>query len=465
MKNKNKPFFYDKKKASPLKVCLTLIGLIVFLIFIGWQIPGIRQIISEPVYAAISFTWNGLKEFVSMTRMYQEPELPKQTYTPLEMPERDVLFAESLENLSAITLEDPLADLRQTPTPSEYERVAQWEYLDPNLNYAISTGAEPVDEITDIHLIPPVFEHADLFNDGAALLSAVMRFWEITENQYYIADEIHSDQLDPFISFSDIEKYVTVKYPSFLSLIRDNGDKDILIELLRRNIPIILFTQNLAKLSFWPGDDRITGHYYLILGYNNQENKFYYQDTYTGNTLEIPEDDLLSSWYPFQRTYMIIYPEEKDSDVREALMENYFEELNIQRSLAKFKTDSEMLPENPYAQYNLGAALHKYGDENGAWNCFSIAVDLSLPQRFVHYRSEILETALRLGYADDIILLTNNQNDRNSHDEVLTVYRGWASILKGNIDEGTDLFYKALKINPNSDLVLYAIKYRETMIN
>ena len=162
---------------------------------------------------------------------------------------------------------------------------------------------------------------------------------------------------------------------------------------------------------------------------------------------------------------MIVYPTEKDEEVREALTENYFEELNIQRALTKFKTDSEMLPDNAYAQYNLGAALHKYGDENGAWDSFQTALDNSLPQRFINYRSEILETALMLGYADEIITLTEDQYKRNSHDEILALYRGWAAILQGNIERGSELFNKAVKINPNSDLVLYAIKYRETMIN
>ena len=465
MKNRYKPFFYDEKRVSFGKIVLIFLLTVFILIFAGFQVPGIRQIISEPLFAAGSFAWNGIKEFINMTRMYQEQEKPRQTYTPIELPDKDVLFAESLENLSAITQADPLADLRQTPTPSEYDRVANWEYLDPNLNYAISSGEKPIEENADIRLIPPVFEHADLHNDGAAILSALMRYWGIVENQYHIADQIHPDSLDPFISFSDLERYISENYTEFMTLNRDNGDRELLIELLHRSIPVIVFVQNQSTLPFWPGDDHITGSYLLILGYNAQSNTFLFQDTRKGNTLEIPEEELLSCWYPFQRSYMIVYPTEKDEEVREALTENYFEELNIQRALTKFKTDSEMLPDNAYAQYNLGTALHKYGDEKGAWDSFQTALDNSLPQRFINFRSEMLETALILGYADDIVALTEDQYQRNSHDEILTLYRGWASILQGDIEKGSELFKKAGKINPNSDLVLYAIKYRETMIN
>lgn len=465
MKNKYKPFFYDEKKISFRKFILIFLLTAIILIFAGCQVPGIRQIISEPLFAFASYAWNGIKEFISMTRMYHEQVKPRQTYPPIELPDKDVLFAESLESLSAINQADPLADLRQTPTPSEYDRVAEWEYLDPNLNYAISSGAKPIAENTDIRLIPPVFEHADLYNDGAAILSALMRYWGIVENQYHIATQIHPDFLDPYISFSDIEQYVSDTYPDFSVVMRDNGDRDLLIDLLHRNIPVIIFVQQKTSLSFWPGDDHLSGAYLMILGYNAQTKSFLFQDTRKGNSLEIPEEELLSCWYPFQRSYLLIYPTELDEEIREALSENYYEELNIQRALAKFKTDSEMLPDNAYAQYNLGTALHRYGDEKGAWEAFEIAEKNSLPQRYINYRTEMLETALQLGYADDIIRITKDQYERNSHDEILTLYRGWAAILQGDTEKGSSLFTKAEKINPNSELVLYAIKYRDTMID
>ena len=61
--------------------------------------------------------------------------------------------------------------------------------------------------------------------------------------------------------------------------------------------------------------------------------------------------------------------------------------------------------------------------------------------------------------------MTKDQFQRNAHDEILTLYRGWAAILRGDIQMGTELFKKAEKINPGNELVIYALKYRETMIN
>ena len=465
MINKNRPFFYEKKKISVKKTVLTTIAILVIVIFFLLQIPRIRQVIVTPLYSTGSFLWNGAKDLFQKSKMYPEEEKPVQTYTPLELPDRQVLFAESLENLSAVSREDPLADLRQTPTPSEYSLVAQWQYLDPNLNYAITYGDQPSDEEKQIQIIPPVFEHADLFNDGAAILSANLRYWGIVENQYQIAARIHPDSMDPSISFAEMEEYVSSVYPDYQTIRRLNGDTDILLNILQKNIPVLVFVSDSILLPQWPNDDRIGGTYYMLLGYDGQTNTFSYQDTQNGNTMEISEMDLLSAWYPFQREYMIVYPESSDSDIREALSENYFEELNAQRALSKFEMDSEMLPDNPFAQYNCGVVLHRDGDNGGAWNFFKNAEMLGLPQRYFIYQSDMLQTALELGYADDLEKSADSVLMRNAHDEVLTTYKGWAYILREDIKKGSDYFEKAKKINQNNQTVQYALKYKDTMLN
>ena len=465
MINKKRPFFYEKKKTSLKKKFLTTIIIIVIVVVFLLQIPRIRQIIITPIYSMGSFLWNGAKDLFQMSRMYPEEEKPRQTCTPLELPDRQVLFAESLENLSAVSREDPLADLRQTPTPSEYSLVAQWEYLDPNLNYAITYGEQPPSEEKHIQLIPPVFEHADLFNDGAAILSANLRYWGIVENQYNIAAIIHPDSLDPSISFAEMEDYVSKEYSDYQTIRRLNGDSETIINVLQKKIPVLIMMSNKTPFSFWPMDDHIEASYIMLLGYDGQAQTFFYQDTKNGNTLEISESDLLSAWYPFQREYMIVYPKNNDSEIREALSENYFEELNLQKALTKFRTDSELLPDNPYAQYNCGVILHRDGDNGGAWELFQKAEISGLPQRYFIYQSDMLQTALELGYADDLETSVDLVLLRNAHDEVLTTYKGWVYILRGDIKKGSEYFEKAKNINQNNQTVQYALKYKDTMLN
>ena len=465
MKNKYKPFFYEKKKTSFRKILLIIISAAAFLTYTAFQIPGIRQIIAEPLFACGSFLINAAHDLFDATRMYHEPEKKPEVWTPLELPDRDVLFAESLENLSAVSQEDPLAALRQTPTPSDYARVADWEYLDPSMNYALNASESDKSEAEDVMLVPPVFEHADLFSDGPAILSAALRFWGVVENQYHIAGKLHPDVLDPDCSFSEMEKYIADSVPGYSAVTRINGDKNLLIGLLQKEIPVIIRIGSSTPLRFWLKDDRFIARYLLIHGYDSSTDSFYCQDTYSSNNRLISADTLLADWYLFQRTYMVLYPEEKETDVRDILSENFYGELNLQQAEYKFRTDSEILTENAFAQYNYGAVLHRTGDEAGAWQYFQKASELSLPQRYLNYLPDILETAFALGYADDMDRMIDPNLRRNSHDEVLLVYSGWADILRGNTAEGAGKFERAEKINPHNDLVLYAIKYKETMLS
>ena len=463
MKNKNRPFFYEKKSHTFRNILLAFFVITVFGLLLGMQIPRVRQIIAEPLFAAGSFVSNTAKDFFDATRRYKEAARKPQVYDPLELPDKQVLFAESLESLSEITQADPLADLRVTPTVSEYGKVAEWEYLDPNLNYAVRSGNNSLPAGTRIRLIPPVFEHADLNNDGAAILSALLRYRGIIENQYRIAGRIHPNSYDPVISFTDIQGFIEDNYPDYSALLRINGDKDILTSLLRQDIPVLIRIRCRAPYSFWLHDDRITGKYVIIFGYDSDTDTFFYQDTFKSNSLEISADVLMADWYPYQRKYFVLYPAEQDDIVREALAENYFEELNDQKAEAKFRTDSEMLPEDPFAQFNYGTVLKEIGDEKGALDYFQKAADLSLPQRFIGEHTEMLETLLGLGYADDMDSLIDPLLRRNPYDEELLVYRGWAAILRGDIKKGSECFRSAQRINPNNETVRYAVKYIETM--
>ena len=464
MRNKNRPFFYDEKKTPFWKTALIFIISAAFIIYALCQVPVIRQRIAEPLWAAGSFTLNLAKSFFSSTRMYREPEKKRAVWEPLELPDKDILFAESLENLAAASDADPLADLRRTPIPDDEPRAAAWEYLDPELNYAVTYGSQADLSETTIHLIPPVFERADLNNDGAAILSAVLRYWKETENQYHIAERIHPDPLDPDISFKDMEGYVAENYPDYKVIRRQNGNAETLINLLRAEIPVLIRVRSASPYFFWLRDDRDTAGYLLIHGYESGTDSFFYQDTFRSNTRQIPADELLAEWYPFQRAYLVICPADKDPEVQEALTEDYYEELNWQKADAKFRMDSQMLPNNPYAQYNFGTVLFASEDYGGAWDYFMKAAGLSLPQRFINYHSEILETALRLGYADDLESLIKPSLGRNSRDEILQTYYGWAELTRGDTQKAAQYFDRAEKINPNSEMVLYALKYKETMM-
>ena len=70
----------------------------------------------------------------------------------------------------------------------------------------------------------------------------------------------------------------------------------------------------------------------------------------------------------------------------------------------------------------------------------------------------MLDTLLRLGYADEMSNLIADLLNKNPHDDILNVYSGWADVLRGDTKEGIRQFEKAGKINPNNDSVSTFIK-------
>lgn len=466
MRNKNKPFFYEEKKTPFGTILLAVLIFAALALLWAYHVPTIRQVLSDPMYSAGSLIKNSAKDFFDASRMGEKETAVPQTYPVPELPDRQVLFAEDLSGLSDQNSDDPLAELRMTQTPSsEYENVAEWEYLDTSLNYKFNQSDDTNEEAEHIELIPPVFERADLFNGAAAILSADLRFWGETENQYQIADVIHPTRTDPSVAFSDMNRYLTNTYPDkYAAIERVNGSADTLTALLRKGIPVIIQILDQTPYLSWRNDDRLCERYLLVYGYNAETDSFLCQDTETPGPHSFLSADLLAAWYPFQRTYIVVYPQNMEADVLEALFEDFYEELNLQRAETKSRTDSEMLPENPYAQYFLAEILQREEDYSGAWELYQRAVEIGLPNRYFYYRTGIFNTLLHLGYADDMDALLELPLRRNGSDDILLVYRGWADILREDYNKAASVLNQAEKINPGNEMVQYALKYLETMV-
>ncbi len=466
MRNKNKPFFYEEKKTSFGTILPVILILAVLALLWAYQVPTIRQVLSDPIYSTVSLMKNSAKDFLDATRMGEEETVKPQTYPVPELPDRQVLFAEDLSGLSEQNDDDPLADLRMAQTPSsEYENVAEWEYLDTTLNYKFNQSDDTEEEAEHIALIPPVFERADLFNGAAAILSADLRYWGETENQYQIANVIHPTRTDPSVTFSDMNRYLTVTYPDkYAAIERINGSAETLTALLRKGIPVIIQILDQTPYPSWRNDDRLCERYLLVYGYDSESDSFLCQDTNTPGSHSFLSADLLAAWYPFQRTYIVVYPQDMETDVLDALSEDFYEELNLQRAETKSRTDSEMLPDNPYAQYFLAEILQREEDYAGALELYQRAVENGLPDRYFYYRTGVFNTLLHLGYADDMDSLLEQPLRRNSGDDILLVYRGWADILREDYNKASSVLNQAAKINPGNETVQYALKYLETMV-
>ena len=447
MRNKNRPFFYQEKKTTWPKFLLLIIGIAIFMIW-GIRVPRIRQLFGWRVMDAQSYVKSLLIPVNTPNPLqFRIPTI----YPTIEMPSEEVLFAKNLENIhleQESVNQDPLI----TPTPG--------------ITWIIKTQRPASESTTTLDeeggkafLLPPVFEHQDFQNDGPAVLSAAIRFYGKTESQYLIAEKIKPDYFDPFVSFEEMEAYLHEKYTDLGCQIRINGNTDILERLVSAGYPMIIRIETKKASPAWEGDDLIDSRYILITGFDKIENRIAYQDPFIGDQLYKTYDQIMSDWYAYQRTYMVVYPKNDEPQVQQVFGDQWEKDYNLQSALEKFRKDAEMLPQNVYAWLNITTVLVQNEQYEEAWNTFRSIRNLSIPQRFFLYNPSLYSAAFHTGNADELSSYSDYSLKINAHSEESWLWKGWAMILRNQEEEAALCFRKALSIKPDYQDALYAVEF------
>jgi tetratricopeptide (TPR) repeat protein len=449
MRNKNRPFFYEDKKAFWPKLLFFLIVIIIF-IFWGIRVPRIRQILGWRIIDGGSFAKS---LFVPISTPNPQQFRVSVIYPTIDTPSEEVIFAENLDELSENNLmsdQNPLI----TPTPG-----ITWfiEELQPTISPLLPYGESG----NSAAIIPPVFEYQDYQNDGPAVLSAVLRFFGKHESQYLIAKSVKPDYLDPNVSFEELELYVGETYPEFGCIVRINGNIEILNNLILAGLPVVIRIETEKGFSAWEGDDRIDSRYILVTGYDNASNLIFFQDPFKGDQQSVSSEKLMSDWYPYLREYLVVYPTEKEPVVQQILGDSREKKSNLNNALEKFRTDSDMLPENIFTWLNTAIVLVREEQYENAWNIYKSTLNLNLPQRYFLYNPSLYTAAFRTGNADELTTLTGFTLRINSHSEESWLWKGWANILRGELEDAKSCFQKALSIRPNYRDAVYALKFLE----
>lgn len=456
MRSNNSLSFNRKEKTSFGKKLAAILFIAAVILFWALSVPGVRQVVIEPLYSLYSYTFSRAKDFFGPVSQKQQPKFrwKQEKYETITLPDREVLFTEDISDLN---MRDPLEEFRVTPIPDEEQRAAQWVYLE-EYNERDTQEMLTADPVI---LTAPVFEHADLFNDGPAALSALLRYNGIETNQYTIADAVRPETRSQALPFDKLLQYAEQTYPDFLTIRRMNGSVELLQSLLNEGIPSVVLLKQTASFPLYPGDDRIFGRYIFVFGYDPVEQVMICQDPGSGDARRIPYTDFAGDWYAFGRQYLIMVKPEQEETVTGILGDNRTEQGNLALALVKYKTDIDNIPDNAYAQYISADLLLRSDQYADAWEVYKKAFELGLPQRYLLTDDSMLQCAFRLGYADDMLTLAEKSLKIDRFSTVLHLDKGWALLLKKDTSGAKESFEKAERIDPNSSDVEYALKYLE----
>ncbi len=307
----------------------------------------------------------------------------------------------------------------------------------------------------------PAYEKQTPNNCGPAALSMMLHIFGWSGTQKDIADVIKPVVGDRNVNPEELAYWVR-NYAGWLRIeYRVGGDLETLKRLLAAAYPVIVesTTSLNPEDSGWPDDDLWAAHYLLLTGYDDATKTFTVQDTYRGPDKQIPYDQLVTEWKPFNYLYMALYLPNQEDEMKGLLASNWDPDLNRQNSLASSQAATVNDPTDAFAWFNLGSNLNYFGRYDEANTAYDKARELGLPQRMFRYQFGPFIANFQANRNDDLLALTEYALQRTDMSEETWLWHGWALYRKGDGKGAVESWRKALKVHPGYKDAEYALSF------
>ncbi|MEP7137737.1 MAG: C39 family peptidase [Chloroflexota bacterium] len=307
----------------------------------------------------------------------------------------------------------------------------------------------------------PAYEKQTPNNCGPAALSMMLHMFGWSGTQKDISDVVKPVVGDRNVNPEELAYWVR-NYAGWLRIeYRVGGDLETLKRLLAAKYPVIIegTTSLNPEDSGWPDDDLWAAHYLLLTGYDDATKTFTVQDTYRGPDRQVPYDQVVTEWEPFNYLYMVLYLPDQENEMKGLLASNWDPDLNRQNSLASSQAATVSNPTDAFAWFNLGSNLvyfERYDEANAAYDK---AREIGLPQRMFRYQFSPFIANFQANRNDDLLALTEYAILRTDMSEEAWLWHGWALYRKGDGKGAVESWRKALKVHPGYKDAEYALSF------
>ncbi|OGO17526.1 MAG: hypothetical protein A2Z14_00970 [Chloroflexi bacterium RBG_16_48_8] len=203
-------------------------------------------------------------------------------------------------------------------------------------------------------------------NCGPTNLAMALSFWGWEGNQYDTAPLLKPHARDRNVMPYEMASFVEEE-TNLSVIVRVGGNNDLLKQFIAAGFPVII-----EKGLDWY-DTGWVGHYQVLAGYDDSLGVFHAFDSLTGEftdgkTLLEPYEKIESYWRHFNHTYILIYPQDRKTEVLSILglqedeTENYLYAAE-KASLEIFNLSGR---DQFFAWYNRGTNLMYLRDYGGA---------------------------------------------------------------------------------------------------
>jgi tetratricopeptide (TPR) repeat protein len=303
-------------------------------------------------------------------------------------------------------------------------------------------------------------EYQQFNNCAPASLAMVLSYWAWPGNQFetraYLRPSFEMDDknVNPF----EIVDYVE-KNTQFDAVWRVGGDLELLKRLLAAGFPVLI------EKGLDPHDDAWLGHYQILSGYDNINQRFLVYDSYEGpaEAWGVAYDFIGQFWRHFNFVYVVVFPPERAAEVQSILGPHNDPTQNFQLAAELALAEATNLTgrEQFFAWFNRGASLVYLQDYAGAAQAYDTAFTLyaALPQeerpwRLLWYQDGPFAAYYHTGRYQDVINLAQSTlvNVDKPVLEETYYWRGMAKEALNDRQGAIEDLQRAATLNPNSTL-------------
>lgn len=423
----------DKIRAFLLGICVGLIVLAVAL----YQVPAVQERINWRIDFAKAFV-----------RGIFDPVKPMPTPAAVEV-----------AGMTTTLPEDPAVPVGPTRTQTPTVTITPTLVNTPSPTPTRGPTLTPTPLPDKIDLPAPEFEKQEVNNCGPATLAMHLRYYGWQGDQTTISSLIKPKSEDRNVNVEELVAYVNTEVPGLEIQYRVGGDIDTLRRLLAAGFPVTIEEGFKMAESYWFNDDRWSGHYLLLTGYDDASQRFTAQDVFVGPNLSVHYQSLDKNWKAFNRVYVLVYPPDQRERVQQVLGEQWDVDVNRQTALDAAQKETEADPTDSYAWFNLGTNLVYFEKYSQAAQAYDEARKNGLPQRFLRYQFGPFFAYFHTARMEDLLALTEYALKRTPNSEEALLWRGWAMYRQGNLEESSKLFLQAMEARPGYTDAQYALNF------
>mgnify|MGYP000983742527 FL=1 len=346
----------------------------------------------------------------------------------------------------------PAPIVTETPQEEVEIRSSTAIDLDEPSPVKLVSATEPLP--ASVTLPSPVFDpnrdYQTWNNCGPATLALALRFWGWEGDQNIISTVLKPEVQDKNVNIDELAWYVAQYLPGLQAEIRVGGDLATLKRFIANGYPVLIEGAFKMEKPAWPGDDLWAAHYLLVTGYDEDAAQFTVQDSYYGPDRLVSNDQLLNDWKAFNHIYMVIFPPSGLQQVQTLFGADWQVSANQQNTIAEIQNQLAMNRNDVFAWFNLGSVLSALGDYPQAFDAFSMARQLGLPQRMLRYQFTPFDAAYETGELSDLTQLVDYSLKITPDSEESLFWKGRLLYESGNLPAAATLLHKALAMNPGN---------------